>query len=214
MRKGIILILVLLFPSIIYLLFSLGKHHVERLGFYGDYTVEEGDTVYVPAPLPTLVDQRGALWTPGQLEGKVLVIDLFRWPCEEQCKTKMATLTNYLNKVGHTDQWLLISICLSDSVGEDVLDELSTRHLYEGGNWHFARAAEPAELDRFLEYAFVHTGRVKNISALPSDEFLLLDQGGRIRSFFDSRIYKENKKLEDAIKLLLKEPFIDWKEKP
>jgi hypothetical protein len=40
-----------------------------------------------------------------------------------------------------------------------------------------------------------------------------LDQSHVVREFFNSRIYKENKKMEDAIKMVLKEPHMSWKNK-
>ena len=71
---------------------------------------------------------------------------------------------------------------------------------------------DDAQLNAFLEYTFVNTEQLKNRGELPSKHFVLIDQQGIIREFFDSRVHKENKKLQDAIKLLLKEPHMTWKE--
>ena len=58
----------------------------------------------------------------------------------------------------------------------------------------------------------VQTERVTSTAELPGTEVALVDQQGILRGYFDTRIHKENKKLEDAIKVLLKEPHMSWKE--
>lgn len=212
MRKGLFLIVILLFPSIIYLLFSLGQHNVKKLEFYGSYTISaEGDTIYNPVSLPDLVDASGETISAKTLEGKVIVVDVIDQPCDEGCRTKMATLANYLHKLDMRDRWMLVTISMSNEHPEE-LSALAGDVANLGENWSIASAMDPAALQSFLDEVFVKTGRANSVEELPSKEFMILDQGGHIRSYFDSRIYKENRKLEDAIKVLIQEPHIEWKE--
>lgn len=206
MRKGLYLIIILLFPSLIYLIFSLGEHNVSLPRFYGEYEVSEaGDTTYLSVAFPTLVDAQGRVINGSSISGKVVVVDVFTQPCDETCRTKMATLANYLHKMEMRDKWMVVSIAMNetDAAGLQVLSE----QVYNvGDNWRVSKPENPHALTSFLEACFVKTERVASIEELPSREFFILDQKGRIRSYFDSRIYKENRKLEDAIKILLKEP--------
>lgn len=211
MKKGFYLILILLFPSIIYMLFSLGEHHVKRLDFYGPCEVEEsGDTTYLPVEFPKLKAADGEMLVPEYWHGKAVIIDLFHLPCDDDCAKHFTTLANYLNDLEEKDKWVVVSICL-DSVSDSSLFEMQHKLFYEGDNWYIAQAADFDSKGRFLSEVFLENDRVKSLSELPSNEFVLFDQRGRIREFFDSRIYKENKKMEDAVKMVLQDPHMAWK---
>lgn len=212
MRKGLFLVIILLFPSIIYMFFSLGEHHVKRLGYYGSYDVNDaGDTVYRAISIPQLIDDQGKTLDSQKLSGQVVVVDLFTYPCEDQCAKHFTTLANYLNDVAEKEKWTLISICLTPDINTDQMRELRSKLIYEGDNWRLAAFQDSASIEEFLTTVFVDTKRVTSTNELPSSEFVLIDQQGRIREFFNSKIYNENKKMEDAIKLVIKEPFMPWK---
>ncbi|NQV52051.1 MAG: redoxin domain-containing protein [Flavobacteriales bacterium] len=214
MRKGFFLLLILLFPSIIYLLFSLGKHHVEKIRSFGSYTVnQEGDTTYAPVPDLIFMDHSGSVVHLDDLRGKPIVLDLFPFPCDDPCRKKGVTLVNYLNELPEREKWIVLSLSMKTEVDPADLHELQQAHLPEMTNWYFAAAEDEEELSRFLDYVFVETGRIGKVDDLPGKDFALIDQQGVIRAYFDSRIHKENRKLEDAVKLLLQEPFLTWREK-
>lgn len=214
MRKGIYLIIILLFPSIIYMLFSLGEHRVEKIASFGSYEVNaEGDTVYQPVPDLSLINHNGQRKQLSDWSGKPIVLDVFSNPCDEPCKKKGVTLVNYLNELPERDQWSVLSLSLDANVAQATLADLHANHLPEMTNWSFITATDSADLQAFLDYVFVATEKEPSVHDLPSKYFVLIDQSGVIRSFFDSRVYKENRKLEDAVKLLLQEPYLTWKEK-
>lgn len=214
MRKGLFLVIILLFPSIIYMLFSLGEHRVEKIRSYGEYMLSDtGDTVYLPLPDLGLIDESGNEFFISDLRGKPIVLDVFASPCDQPCMKKGVTLVNYLNELPERDKWAVLSLSLSPEIGMLELKELRNQHLPEMENWMFVKAKDSAELNTFLSYLFVQSKQEQSLSELPSKYFALIDQQGVIRAFFDSRIYKENRKLEDAIKLLLQEPYLTWKEK-
>jgi len=213
MRKGIYLILILLFPSIIYMLFSLGEHRVEKIRSYGEYTVnEDGDTIYQPVPDLVFMTHLGEVMHLEDLRGKPIVLDVFSLPCDGACKKKGVTLVNYLNELPERDKWVVLSLAGSAGTSEGELAQIQKEHMPEMLNWYFASAEDQAELDELLRYVFVSTGIVSSLDDLPEKDFALIDQQGVIRSYFDSRIYKENRKLEDAVKLLLQEPYLTWKD--
>lgn len=213
MRKGFYLILILLFPSIIFLIFSLGEHHVTKMGSYGSYQVQDnGDTIYKPVPDLVFVDHDGHELSMEDLRGKPVLFDFYTVPCDEACRKKGVTLVNYLNDVAEKEKWMVLSVCVDSVVSQADLKQLKNDHLPEMQSWKFVSAKNQKELEAFLQYAFVNTQRLESLSQIPSKDFMLIDQQGIIREYFDSRIHKENKKLQDAIKLLVKEPFMTWKE--
>lgn len=213
-KKGLILIAILLVPSIVYMLFSLGEHHTAKLGFYGniDSISDSGDTIYKSIAFPKLMDQKGAELTYEELEGKVLLVDFMNWPCDDACSDKILTLNNYLNKIGYKDQWLLMSI-VSNEISPDNLKGLSQKTLYHGDNWVFARCENRDEILALQSAMFLSTQQVNSEEKLPSSKVALLDQSQKIRAFFDLRLQQDNKTMQDAIKLLIQEPHISWKEK-
>lgn len=214
MRKGVFLILILLFPSIVYLLFSLGEHRVEKIGSFGKYTVgQDGDTNYVPIPPLELYTSTDSMFVISDLRGNPVLIDLFEIPCDEACMKKGVTLVNYLHELPERDQWRVLSIGLKAGIAPDELRRLEQLHLPEMKNWSFVTAMDQTALDAFIHYLFIETGRLSSASDLPSSEFVLIDQQGVIRGFFDSRTHADSRKMEDAIKLLLKEPYLTWKDK-
>lgn len=210
MKKGLFLVGILLVPSVIYMLFSLGEHHTSRLGFAGAYEVNvTGDTVFKPVSIPDMIDQDGNVISSSTLNGRVVLLNTFRWPCDEACATSLTTLNNYLHKTGFENDWLLLNVCL-DSISQTELLELSQKKLYNGDNWSYAKSDD---LTQFLTDCYVNTNKVGSIENLPTTEVLLLDQQQRIRTFFNLRFQKDNRTMEDAIKLLIQEPHISWKEK-
>lgn len=213
MRKGFYLILILLFPSIIYMLFSLGEHRVEKLRSFGAYTLnEEGDTVYQPVADLVFMNSLGDVIHFDDLRGKPVVLDVFGIPCSDTCMRKGVTLVNYLNEIPEREKWVVLSLAMETGVPSEELEAIRGKHLPEMTNWYFASAEDDGELRAFLDYAYVESGAAGSLDELPIREFVLIDQQGVIRAFFDSRIYKENRKMEDAIKLLLQEPYLTWKE--
>lgn len=213
MKKGLFLIGILLVPSVIYLLFSLGEHNTSRLEFFGsiESVSEEGDTVYASLPFPELRDQHGNEVDRSVLDGRVLVLDIFSNPCDESCSDKISTLNNYLNRIGLNDEWILLSIA-NGPMSQVELKELSVKNLYKGGNWHFASFSDDLARETFVNALFIETSQVKNESEIPTSKVALLDQNQKIRAFFDTRLQRDNKTLQDAIKLLIQEPHISWKE--
>jgi protein SCO1 len=195
------------------MIFSLGEHHVVKIGSYGSYQLtESGDSIFKPVPNMVMIDQDGNSFSIDDLKGEPILFDFFSMPCDEACMKKGVTLVNYLNDVSEQDKWNVVSVCLENTVTLEELKDLQKKHMPEMNKWRFVKVADDDQLDAFLEYTFVNTQQLKSRSELPSKHFVLVDQQGIIREFFDSRVHKENKKLQDAIKLLLKEPYMTWKE--
>lgn len=214
MKKGFYLVAILLFPSIIYMLFSFGEHHVEKMPSYGRFEVnDEGDTIYQRVPELNIQLADGSNTQLSEFADRALVLNLFEMPCDDACRKKGATLANYLNELGGTDKWAIINLCITENTDVSELNEIAKAHDIGMKNWYFVSAVEANQLNEFLTYIFMETKMAESLDMLPNDNFVLLDQSHVVREFFNSRIYKENKKMEDAIKMVLKEPHMSWKNK-
>ena len=209
MKKGVILIAILLVPSLVYMLFSLGEHNTTRLGFYGSIigVDDNGDTLYASVKLPDLMGMSDNKLSGDELPQKVRIIHAFNWPCDNQCVDNISTLNNYLNKVERKEDWELMSICV-DSISAQNLESLSKKRIYTGDNWQFYRLQNLAD-QSILDEVFEMNPSRSN----PGEYIALLDQSNRVREYFNLRTQQDNKKLQDAIKLIIQEPHISWKQK-
>lgn len=214
MKKGFYLLAILLFPSIIYMLFSLGEHHVKKMPHYGKYAITEmGDTIFQPVPNLSLLRSDGEQISLNEYENRALVINRFNLPCDDDCKTRGATLANYLNELAETEKWAILNLCVDVDADLNELKAVAKAHDIGMNNWFFAAATNAQELDDFLKYVFVDTKQATSINDLPNNTIVMIDQQHVVREFFDSKIYQDNKKLEDAIKMALKESHMSWKNK-
>jgi cytochrome oxidase Cu insertion factor (SCO1/SenC/PrrC family) len=196
------------------MMFSLGEHHVKKMPYYGEYTViESGDTVYQPVPDLHLMRSDGEQISLKEFQNRALVINRFSLPCDDDCRTRGATLANYLNELTETDKWAILNLCVDVDADLNELKAVAKAHDIGMKNWYFASALDAKEIEKFLKYVFVETKQANTTSELLDETFVLLDQNHVVREFFDSKIYQENKKLEDAIKMTLKESHMSWKNK-
>lgn len=209
MKKGLFLVAILLVPSIIYLLFSLGKHHTGKLGFDGKYEVSnQGDTNFLALQFPDMVSSDGEKISNSSLEGKVVVIHFFHWPCDEGCKTEFATINNYLNQIGLNERWELLNIAI-DSISLSDLGALASMKIYDGKNWFYCAPQSTEQANLLRMNAFESTHDIDH----PTSTVVLLDQKQFIRARFDLKMQPQIKLLQDAIKLVVQEPHISWKTK-
>jgi len=101
----------------------------------------------------------------------------------------------------------LMSICV-DSISAQNLESLSKKRIYTGDNWQFYRLQNLAD-QSILDEVFEMNPSRSN----PGEYIALLDQSNRVREYFNLRTQQDNKKLQDAIKLIIQEPHISWKQK-
>jgi cytochrome oxidase Cu insertion factor (SCO1/SenC/PrrC family) len=137
------------------------------------------------------------------------LLHFFHSPCPEECKTEFATINNYLNEIGKNDQWMLLNICL-DSVTMGELEALSSKKLYNGSNWFYCKSEEFEVATTMFSEAF---DSPRNQIKQATSTVVLLDQTQHVRARFNLKLQPEIKLLQDAIKLLIKEPHIAWKNK-
>ena len=91
MKKGFILFFILLFPSLLYLVLTTGKHNILKLPIYGPrYAVETSksgvtDTIYHTIPEFRFVNQNNETVSRKDIEGKITIVDFFFTTCQSIC---------------------------------------------------------------------------------------------------------------------------------
>jgi len=224
LKKGSFLIVILLFPSLIYMIFSVGKHNVATLGYFGPKEVvqqmvdgeEVVDTIYHTIPAFSLTDHTGKTFTQEEMKGKVCVIDFFYTGSETRCPIVSAQMALVLRKYEDHKNVLFLSHSLDPENDTPMrMQAYAESLLAPPEKWRFLTGTQEEMYD-LLANAYLQPIETegKNLEEqVKQIRLVLVDQEGRVRAYFDGRMFNETRKLQDAIKLLLMEPFIPRKEK-
>lgn len=204
--------MILLVPSVAYLVLTTGKHNIKKLGYFGEKIpgVKEGDTTYHSIPPFQFTDQDGKLFGDKDLQGKIYVANFFFTSCPSICPA-MQTL---MKKVQDTDDFKklndfrMVSFTVDpehDSVS--VLKEYAQKIKADSGRWYFLTG------DKKVIYDLAYQGFLVNAMEDPtapggflhSDMMLLIDREKHIRGIYEGTSMKDVKRLIDEIKVLIAE---------
>lgn len=204
--------MILIVPSVAYLVLTTGKHNIKKLGYYGPKVPgeKEGDTTYHSIPPFQFTDQDGKLFGDKDLQGKIYVANFFFTSCPSICPA-MQTL---MKKVQDTDDFKklndfkLVSFSVDpthDSVA--VLKEYAQRIQADSGRWYFLTGDKKAIYD--LAYQGFMVNAMEDQTApggfLHSDMMMLIDRDRHIRGIYEGTSLKDVKRLIDEIKVLIAE---------
>lgn len=210
LKKGSILVAILLVPSVLFLVFSLGKHHIKDVPVLAPIEVRGTDTIYQTLPNIVFETAQGTVFSLDSLRGKILVVDFFTNPCNAPCMKKGAMLANLQNEFKDKESLAILSISLDTAMGQPEMQKLADKHVPKHGMWYFLKTRKLATL---VGAAFAGKEDPPALSDLPTTDYILFDHQQRIRGYFDSRMLEDNKTLQDAIKVLMREPYIPHKNK-
>jgi protein SCO1/2 len=209
-KKTILLLLILIFPTVAYLLFTQGKHNFRDLPYYGIKTPGEqpGDTIYHSIPAFELTNQDGKPYGSKDLEGKIYVANFFFTSCPSIC-TEMQTL---MKKVHDDDNFTkledfkLVSFTVDPARDTpEKLRQFSERVQATPGRWQFLTG----EKDSI--YSIAYKGYLANAMEdslapggfLHSDLLFLIDRDKHIRGIYQGTSLTDVKRLIDEIKVLI-----------
>jgi len=219
-RKLLVLPIILLLPSIFYLLLFTGDHHYKKLPYYGHKKAivnEEGktDTLYHTIPYFELTNQDGKKVTRDDLLGNVYVADFFFATCPTICP-KMATNMGYIqNKFGGKPNLRFVSFTVNpEHDTPEVLYEYAETVHANTETWDFLTGDKNQIYQLAFDGFFVNAAKdsIAPGGFLHTQMLALIDKKGRIRGYFDGTIYSEMKKdLTDAIDILFREDIVPLK---
>ena len=211
MRKIIVLFVLLLVPSIAYLILSTGKHKIKPLSVFGPkIPLSEGDTLYHTIPDFSFTDQNGKTFGSDDLKGKIYVANFFFTSCPTICP-KMQTLVKKLHDQDDfktLEDLKIVSFTVDpDNDTSQKLKQFEAEVHADGNRWKFLTG------NRDSIYALAYKGYMANAmpdSAAPggflhSDLVFLIDRDKRIRGIYEGTNSLDMKRLIDETKVLIAE---------
>jgi protein SCO1/2 len=198
LKKGVVLFLILLLPSILYLLLTTGKHNFGILPVIGPKNVVETtndngdvitDTTYHTIAPFALINQFGEAFTEQDLLGNVYVADFFFTICPTICPAMSANMKTLQDEFGKYNDFKLVSYTVwpeGDSAA--ALKEYGEKYQADFNTWSFITGDKSVIYD--LAYTSYYCNAMADSTApggfLHSSYFVLVDKEGRIRSGIDS----------------------------
>lgn len=224
-KKLLYLFLILLLPSVFYVIFSRSEHRFKALPFIGPYSTESGDTVYHVIPPFRFIDQDGREFTNSDMNGNICIVDFFFTRCPGICPKLAAHLLDLQNKLIRYDSIKIVSFTVDpEHDTAEVLKEYSGKVHAVPGRWSFITGSRNGIYD-IAERGFFASAGVDEAAPggfLHSELVFLVDRKGRLRgSFdesgntvpaFDGTSTTEMKELADAVNNLLLEDAAPVKE--
>jgi protein SCO1/2 len=209
-RKFIILILILLVPSLAYLVLTTGKHNIKKLQYFGPKTLAPNgkDTIYHAIPAFSLINQDGKPFGDKDLNNKIYVANFFFTSCPTICP-KMQTL---MKKIQDTDDFKklndfkLVSFTVDpDNDTPQKLKEFAKLIKADQNRWFFITGNRDSIYN--LAYKGFMVNAMEDEKAdggfLHSDIMLLIDKEKRIRGIYEGTSLKDVKRLIDEAKVLI-----------
>lgn len=213
MKKYLILILVLVIPSVGYLLLQTGHNEFRTLEILGPKdpvlkTIngkEVVDTVYHTIGSFSLTDADSNRITGAVMDGKICVVDFFFTTCKTICPKMSNQLMRVQHKFRDREDVNILSFTV-DPVNDTPsrLREYALKHRAVAGKWHFI-TGEKDSIYNLAKTSFFLTAMEGGGDAdafLHSDQFLLIDKKKRIRGYYDGTDQFEVKKLIEDINVL------------
>ena len=223
MNKKVILLLgVLLFPSVLYLVLTTGKHNFVHLQYFGPREVsktllngkEKTDTIYHSVPSFRFVNQLGDTVTDKNYEGKIYVADFFFASCQSICPKMSTQLQRVQEKFESNNDVLLLSHTVNPE--EDTVQALAKYAAMVHANnkkWNFVTGDKKQLYDIARNGYFVTAleGDGGPDDFIHSEKFILVDKEKHIRGIYDGTSTVEVDRLMDEINVLIAEYFVHTK---
>jgi protein SCO1/2 len=200
---------------ILFLLITLVNmdHNYKKLPFIGprEVVLKDGqvDTLYHTVPDFEFIDHRGKKFTSEDVKGKILVVDFFFTRCGSICPkmtTQMARLEWMLKDPAFENVMFISHTVDPEYDTPDILAEYR-RHYKAGDRWVFLTGEKQAIYEQGVKgyYLSAQEDALAPGGFLHSEKFVLVDPHGRIRGTYDGTDGEEVDRLEEEIRLLMKE---------
>ncbi len=213
-KKLIILLFLLSFPSVLYVLLSVGKTNFIHLPYFGEKELAANgkDTIYHSIAPFKFINQDGIYITEKNYEGKIYVADYFFTTCKSICPKMANELQRVQEKFQYTNGLVQI---LSHTVNPEndsvpVLKAYSEMIHADTKMWNFV-TGDKKELYDMARYSYLvnaMTGDGGPDDFIHSEFFVLIDKEKHIRGIYDGTNIKEVNNLLDDIKVLIAEYII------
>jgi protein SCO1/2 len=205
LKRILIVVSILFFPSLFYLLLTTGENHFKHLEIYGPKDVAaNGDTIYHTIPPFSFINQEGKIITDNDLNGKIYVASFFFATCPTVCPEMNGNLQRVVFKFKDNEGVKFLSHTVNpehDTVA--VLAEYAKRRDANPNQWWFLTGNKDSIYDIARDGYLVNAaqGKTEN-DFFHSQDFILIDKDKHIRGIYDGLNKFEVDSMMDQIKLL------------
>ncbi len=157
-----------------------------------------------------LIDQRGDSVTNATFEGKIYVADFFFTTCPSICPKMTANLSEVAAHYKDDARILFLSHTVMPRVDSvPVLAEYGRKHGADPERWKLVTGPKEHiyELARRSYFAVTTEGDGGDADFIHTENFILVDNKGRIRGFYDGTSKEEMERLKKDVALLMNEVF-------
>ncbi|MDF2456080.1 MAG: hypothetical protein K0R51_2073 [Cytophagaceae bacterium] len=208
-RIGLLFVIILL-PILFILFFNLFGENHHRLFIFqpiDSVATEQGYKVTKAYTVPSfqLTSEEGKPFSSESLKGKIFIVNFIFTRCEAQCKDMSNQLIRVQEAFKDRKDVSIVSITVDPEYDTaSVLKEYAQAHQAIPGKWLFLTGEKEYIYNLGQTGFFVSTMEEKDqpLSFLHSEKFILVDQKGWIRGFYDGTDQKEVDRLITEIKVL------------
>jgi protein SCO1/2 len=210
LKRGLILITILLLPSLAYMLLKTGKNKFKHLEIFGPRDLAENgkDTIFHQVPSFSFINQDGKKITEASFSGKIYIANFFFTTCKTICPKMQSQMNRILLKYKTNPDILLISHTVDpDHDSVKVLKDYATANHIDANRWSLVTGPkkEIYDLARHGYFITAIDGDGGADDFIHDDKFVLIDKEKHIRGYYDGTSPKEVNRLLDEIKVLLGE---------
>lgn len=156
-----------------------------------------------PAPSFTMTDSNGRTFSTDALKGKVWIADFMFTQCPGICPTMSTQMAKLHRLFADYESVHFVSITVDPEYDSlEVLTDYASKFKADTARWHFLRG------DMKLVQELSLTGFKLSALSVPADHsarFVLVDQVGNIRGYYDSLSDEDVRLLSEDIADLLKQ---------
>lgn len=181
----------------------LGQHEYETIERDGEKLT---DTIYYQIPSFSLLDQDSLAVSQKVTEGKVYVADFFFTSCPTICPKMKRNMFDLYTEFEGEDGLIFLSHSIDpkrDSVPK--LKKYAESLEVSSDRWHFMTGEKNDVYDLAKAYMVSAAEDPKAPGGyIHSGAFILIDQQGRIRGYYDGTLAEDTELLKNDIKKLLR----------
>jgi protein SCO1/2 len=205
-KKVVLVLSVLLFPSLIYVLFSSGKHHIDKPPYLGPWVNETPYTI----PEFSLINYTGDTITSSQLQNNILVFNFFCLTCSDSSARNALLVKAVTERFFDKKDIKYISINLTPSqFDSSAVAEYIRPFNISPEDWFFVNG-DSADLADFAHQGLLVNSEFDSIG-VPFKPgmatIVVVDKERHVRGILDGNQYVEQSSIIDVIKLIRLEEY-------
>lgn len=206
LKQIAIVLAVLLFPSLLYVIFSTGKHHIDEVQYYGPMN---NSKIY-QVPDAAFLNYSGDSISSTSFKNDILVYNFFCLECSDSSARNVLLVKAINERFFDKKDIKYISINLTPSVwNSDDVTEYIRPFNTDKSQWFFVTA------DSNYLYDFVTNGLLVNskydsvgVAFKPGmATIVIVDKNNHIRGFLDGNQYVDQSAIIDVIKRIRLEEY-------